>query len=269
MTDSCQSQIRSSQSIIVTHRDNGCSIVTLNRPEKRNCISMAMWRDLITIFGELGNDRSVRVIILTGAGGHFSAGADISEFDKFRNDANAAELYESEALQALVAIRNCQKPTIAVISGACVGGGCSLALACDLRVADKTARVGITAARIGIVYTQAEIELLLSAVSLSDAKRIMFTGALFSGEDAFEMKLVNMVSNDAASEAASICRSIAENAPLSVVGAKCILNAVSAGNSANHADEIERRIRDAAESEDYAEGRRAFAEKRHPRFKGI
>lgn len=254
--------------IVIEHRDNGCCLVMLNRPEKRNCVSMAMWRELTKIFTELENDASVRVISLTGAGGHFSAGADISEFDELRNDAKAAEIYEAVSVETLRVIRDCQKPTIAVISGVCVGGGCSLALACDLRIANKTARLGITAARIGIVYSQAEIELLLAAVGLSTAKRIMFTGSLFGIEDGFEMGLVDFVSDDAISEAASLSSSIAENAPLSVMGAKYILNALSGGNSSAHAHEIAHRIRNAAESEDYAEGRRAFAEKRRPSFKG-
>ena len=254
--------------IVIKHSDSGCCTVTLNRPSKRNCVSLSMWGDLEKIFHTLNADRSVRTIILTGAGGHFSSGADISEFEKLRNDPKTAEQYESVAERALLAIRHCSKPTIAAISGVCVGGGCSLALACDLRIADRTARIGITASRIGIVYSQLELTLLLSAVSLTNAKRIMFIGEIFPAELAHQIQLVNELADDSISKAIAISNQIAENAPLSVSGAKFILSALHSGHAASQAGEIARRVSEAVESHDYTEGRRAFSEKRRPRFSG-
>jgi enoyl-CoA hydratase/carnithine racemase len=254
--------------ITIEHRESGSCTVMFNRPAKRNCISLAMWEDLGNLFADLDVNRSVRTIILTGAGGHFSSGADISEFESLRNKPEIAEEYEAAAERALQAIYRCSKPTIAAVSGVCVGGGCSLALACDIRIADRSARVGITASRIGIVYGQFELTLLLSAVSLANAKRIMFTGEIFPAERAHELQLVSDLTDDPLSKAKSISDQICQNAPLSISGAKFILSALHSGEIAKQSTEITRRIREAVESEDYVEGRRAFAEKRPPRFTG-
>jgi len=268
MTNSSEFTIDRTQEIVVDQRDTGLCVVTLNRPSKRNCVSLSMWADLEKIFRALDADPSVRIVILTGAGGHFSSGADISEFETLRDKPDIAEEYECVAERALLAVYRCSKPTIAAISGVCVGGGCSLALACDMRIADRTALIGITASRIGIVYSQLELTLLLSAVSLTNAKRIMFTGEIFPAERALEMQLVTELTEDLSSRAISVSEQIAENAPLSVSGAKFILSALHSGDAANQTGEITRRIREAVESHDYGEGRRAFSEKRRPRFRG-
>src|SRR5438270_151090 len=126
--------------------EGGLAAVTLDRPAKRNAVTLAMWRRLRDIFDGLGRDPDIRAIVLAGAGGH------IAEFATVRDTVAAGAEYERAGEAALLAVRDCAKPTIAQLSGYCVGGGAALALACDFRVADGTARMGIPAARLGIVY---------------------------------------------------------------------------------------------------------------------
>src|SRR6185312_10744513 len=118
---------------------NGIAVVTLNRPQKRNAVSLDMWLALGDIFTDLGARDDARVVILTGAGGNFCAGADISEFPQVRFDVESGRAYEQAGEVATLAIRDCRKPTIAAISGYAIGGGCGLALSCDFRVADRSA----------------------------------------------------------------------------------------------------------------------------------
>src|SRR5919205_352339 len=159
-----------SQEDILVARAGGVATVTFNRPEKRNACSLATWRRLGALFRELGEEAPVRSVILTGAGGHFCAGADISEFEMVRADAKAAEEYEHAGEAAMLAIRDCPKPVIAQISGSCVGGGLALALVCDFRIADESARMGIPAARLGLVYSLIETRSLVNAAGPINAK---------------------------------------------------------------------------------------------------
>jgi len=247
----------------------GVAVVTLNRPEKRNAVSLEMWRALGRLFGELNKRDDVRVIILNGAGDNFCAGADISEFSKVRFDAESGRIYEEAGEFATLAIRDCGKPTIAAISGYALGGGCGLALACDFRIADRSARVGITAARLGIVYGTLDCELLYRQVGLANAKRVLFSGQHFAIEDCVAMGLVDIVATESALAAAqAYAATIAANAPLSVAGSKLILEAIAAGAAEACKMEIAEVIDHAMKSSDYREGAQAFIEKRRPNFTG-
>jgi enoyl-CoA hydratase/carnithine racemase len=247
----------------------GIAIVTLNRPEKRNAVSLAMWRELGHLFLELNARDDVRVIIMTGAGDNFCAGADISEFSEVRHDAESGQIYEAAVEATHLAIRDCGKPTIAAISGYAVGGGCGLALACDFRIADRTARMGITAARLGIVYSTLECDLLYRQVGLANAKRVLFSAQHFPIDDCVAMGLVDMVVADPALVAArAYAATIASNAPLSVAGSKLILEAIAGGTAKGRKQEIDKVIDRAMTSADYREGAKAFAEKRQPNFTG-
>lgn len=247
----------------------GVAVVTLNRPKKRNAISLLMWRNLSDLFSTLTARSDVRVIILAGADGNFCAGADISEFSKVRFDAESGRIYEEAGEAATLAILNCRKPTIAAISGYAIGGGCGLALACDFRIADRSARMGITAARLGIVYGTLDCELLYRQVGLSNAKRILFSGEHFAIDECVAMGLVDMVATDTAIAAAQDwAAAIALNAPLSVAGSKLILEAIAAGTAEARKQEIIGVIDHAMTSADYREGAQAFVEKRRPNFTG-
>jgi enoyl-CoA hydratase/carnithine racemase len=257
------------QTITTAVDGGGVAVVTLNRPEKRNAVSLEMWRGLGRLFTELNARDDVRAIILTGAGDHFCAGADISEFSKVRHDVASGRIYEEDGEAASLAIRDSNKPTIAAISGYAIGGGCGLALACDFRIADRTARMGITAARLGIVYGILDCELLYRQVGLANAKRVLFSGQHFAIDDCVAMGLVDIVAPASARETAhAYAASIAANAPLSVAGSKLILEAIAAGTARARKDEIAGVIDHAMTSADYREGATAFVEKRAPKFAG-
>lgn len=254
--------------IIVTE-EAGVAVVTLNRPAKRNAVSLAMWRELSRLFQELGGRAEVRAVILTGAGGHFCAGADISEFATVRADAEMGRAYEAAADAATLAIRDCPRPTIAAISGYAMGGGCGLALACDFRVADRSARMGIPAARLGIVYGPLDCSLLLRQVGLANAKKVLYSGRAFDIDACAAMGLVDMIAADGALDGAqAMAAELSANAPLSIAGAKLVLEALAAGTAEARAAEIDACIARAMDSADYREGARAFVEKRQPQFSG-
>src|SRR5262245_1515296 len=257
------------QDIVVSCETSGIATVTLNRPGKRNAVSLAMWRRLGAIFDELGGRDDVRAVILTGAAGHFCAGADISEFAQVRADAQSGRIYEAVNEAATLALRDCSKPTIAAISGYGMGGGCALALACDLRVGDDSTRMGIPAARLGVVYGELDCALLYRQVGLANAKRVLFTGRAFAAGECLAMGLLDTVAADAAlAGARALADEIVGNAPLSLGGSKLILEALSAGTVAKRGKEISDLIEAAMNSMDYREGARAFMEKRRPVFTG-
>jgi enoyl-CoA hydratase/carnithine racemase len=261
--------VETAQDIVVSAEKNGVATVLLNRPSKRNAVSLAMWRRLGGLFTELSARPDVRAVILTGAGGHFCAGADISEFASVRADASSGRAYEAVNEAASMALRDCSKPTIAAISGYGMGGGCALALACDMRVGDATTRMGIPAARLGVVYGELDCALLYRQVGLANAKRVLYSGRAFDAKECLSMGLVDVLSPGAAIEGAHVLAAeMAENAPLSLTGHKTILEAIAAGTAAERHGEIGALIEGSMNSADYREGARAFLEKRKPAFTG-
>lgn len=260
---------QTAEPIRVTIENDGVTTVTIDRPEKRNAVSLAMWRRLGDVFTELAKDDRVRVVVLTGAGGHFSAGADISEFGEVRNTAEAGRIYEVAGEHATLSIRDFPKPTIAAAHGVTVGGGCGLALSCDLRVGDATTRMGIPAARLGIVYGTLDCSLLERQVGLATAKLVLCSGRIFPATDCVRMRLIDIAAEGPALETAhALAREFAGNAPLSLQGAKVVLEAVARGEADAREDEIKAVLDRAIKSADYREGARAFMEKRKPRFTG-
>jgi enoyl-CoA hydratase/carnithine racemase len=255
--------------ILVSEDKPGIAVVTLNRPRKRNAISFAMWERLGTLFTGFAGRPDVRIVILTGAGGNFSAGADITEFPAMRSDPDATRRYSKAGHAATVAIRDLPQPTIAAAHGFCVGGGCGIALACDLRVGDPTTQMGIPAARRGIVYSVVDTELLLRTVGLARAKLVLYSGDIFPVERCREMGLLDEVCGDGALNGAlALAGDLAERAPLSQRGAKITLEAIARNEIAARLDAIMAAQRRAADSEDYREATRSFIEKRPPVFTG-
>lgn len=249
--------------------EDGVATVTLNRPRKRNAVSLAMWRRIETSFVDLGKNSSVRVVILTGAGGNFCAGADISEFGEVRSDIESGRAYEEATESATIAIRDFPLPTIAAVSGYGVGGGCGLALACDFRVGDPSTRMGIPAARLGIIYSALDCSLLYRAVGLAGAKRVLFTGRYFPLDLCIEMGLIDSAhAEDALTGAREMAEELKANAPLSLRGSKLVLDALDAHQLQEKEPSIHALIDTALESADYKEGARAFLEKRSPVFVG-
>ena len=255
---------------IVVVAEGGIVTVTINRAAKRNAVSLAMWRRLAEIFSGLSRRKGARAVILTGAGGHFSAGADISEFATVRADATMGRNYEAIADGATRTVRDCPLPTVAAVSGYALGGGCGLALACDFRLGDATTQMGIPAARLGNVYGPLDCSLLLRQVGLANAKRILYSGRAFGLDECRRVGLVDMVAEQgsALSAARAFAADLSQSAPLSISGAKLVLEALTSGTADARADEIDAFIARALDSADYREGAAAFTEKRRPRFRG-
>jgi enoyl-CoA hydratase/carnithine racemase len=254
---------------VLVSGSDGIITVALNKPAKRNAVSFAMWRRLGDLFAGFRERADIRVVILTGTEGHFSAGADISEFPEMRGSAEAARAYGEAGRVATLAIRDLPQPTIAAAHGYCVGGGCGLALACDIRVGDPTSRMGIPAAKRGIVYSVLDTENLMLAVGLSRAKLVLFSGRVFPSDECRTMGLLDEVSEAGALQGAhALARELADRAPLSQRGAKITMAAIARGEVARRAAEIAEAQRLAAASSDYREATQSFLEKRRPVFRG-
>jgi enoyl-CoA hydratase/carnithine racemase len=255
--------------ILVDRSEPEVATVTLNRPERRNALSLAMWTELGRIFADLSTDASVRAVILTGAGGAFSAGADISEFPAVRATVEDGHTYEAAANGCQVAIASCTKPTIAAISGPCFGGGVGLALSCDFRVADPSAYFAIPAARLSNVYGIVETRALFDAVGLAVAKEVLFTGRRYNADEALRLGLATHAAQGTALQgAADLAKSMSGSAPLTIKGAKIVLEAISRNETAQRKHTIEKIMDEAMASADYREGVAAFAAKRDPQFRG-
>jgi enoyl-CoA hydratase len=251
--------------------DDGVGIVTLNNPEKRNAMSLEMWEGLGNALTELRDDPGARVVVLVGAGDKaFVSGADISQFEKTRHNAEASAEYSkrSEAQRALLG--NYPKPTIACIRGFCLGGGMQVAMLTDIRIAAENSQFGIPAARLGIAYGYDGLRHLVSLVGPSWARLIMYTGMRIDSAEALRIGLVDRVLPDGElwNATMDIARTISGNAPLAIQAAKITIAQVLKDPDKRDMEAIKAIGTACMDSEDFKEGRRAFMEKRKPQFKG-
>ena len=256
---------------ILVERTGRTATVVFNRPHVRNAFNLAMWTALPEVVDGLARDPAVRAIVFRGAGEEaFASGADISEFRENRKDRATADAYNARTEAAYHAIETCPKPTVAMIYGYCMGGAVATAMACDLRFAADTAKFAIPAARLGIVYGLHSVKRLVSLVGPAAAKDILFSGRTFDAAEALGLGFVNRVLPAAglASFTADYLARVADNAPLSVRGAKLVVEAVVEDGGVAGRAEIERLQLETFESEDYREGTTAFLEKRRPTFRG-
>ena len=254
---------------LLEKKDGAVGWIVFNNPERRNAVSLDMWQAIPPALAKLEADADVRVIVLTGAGDKaFVSGADISQFEKQRSSEEAVKRYEEigEAAQARLAA--CEKPMIAMIRGYCLGGGLNIANSCDLRIAAEDARFGIPAAKMGLGYRASSMKKLVDTVGAPFAREIMITARQFNAAEALHMGLVHRVVpvSDLESVTKKYCEDIAANAPLTMRAAKRIIREVSKKDY--DAAACDAWVKECFASEDYAEGRRAFMEKRKPRFRG-
>ncbi|MCF3934489.1 enoyl-CoA hydratase-related protein [Acuticoccus sp. M5D2P5] len=255
--------------LIVERASDTTALVTINRPDQRNALTLAMWVRLAEIFEALAERSELRAIVLTGAGGAFCAGANIKEFDTVRATNDDALHYAAMVDRATVAITRCPKATYAAVSGPCFGGGVGVAVACDFRIADTSAYFAITASRLSIVYGIEETRALYHTVGLVAAKEMLFSGRRYHAEDALRIGLVSEISEGEALPAAiAAADELAGCAPLSIAGTKIVLEALTEGETAEREERMSVAVERAVTSEDYREGRAAFAEKRRPHFTG-
>jgi enoyl-CoA hydratase len=256
---------------IISRREGGIGHLVFNNPEKRNAVSLDMWQAVEAALEAFADDDEVRVVVLSGAGGKaFVSGADISKFEDERASAEAVAHYNATTARIYGRLNAFAKPTIAQITGSCVGGGVALAVCCDLRICGESSRFGIPAARLGLGYGFAGLERLINVVGPAFAKEMFFTARLFSAAEAYEMGLVNRVAPDDRVESyvAEYAGAIAGNAPLTVGSVKAIVGEVLKDPEARDLAKCEELVRRCFASRDYVEGRRAFLEKRPPRFIG-
>jgi enoyl-CoA hydratase/carnithine racemase len=257
---------------ILLTAEGGVATVTFNRPGQRNAVDYEGWLRLIRIADELKGDPSVKVVVFRGAGdAAFSAGADIKDFERYRNNSSDAKIYADAFDGALDAVEALPKPTISMIRGFCVGGGCEFAMATDIRIADETGRFGIPVARLGILVGYREMRRLVHLVGPGNASDILMTARLLDAQEAFRMGLVSrLVSSEEIEEVThELANEMVPLAPLTQSRHKRILQTVLRNPSLNRLTPEEEHLPFANfDSEDFQEGRRAFLERRKPIFKG-
>lgn len=244
--------------------------ITLSNAARRNAISVAMWRALRTYFEDLSCDTSIRCVIVRGAGGHFSGGADIEEFPAERSSLVALRHYHEEIIApALSALTHCIHPMVAAIEGMCVGGGLEIAGRCDLRISAKSAKLGVPITRLGFPMAPDELAGLLGLVGPAIALELLLEGALLGAEEARLKGLVTRVVADAklTIEVQATAERIARGAPLAARSNKSLIRRLSAvAQALTPAERAEAFAY--ADSHDHREGVAAFLEGRAPTFLG-
>ncbi|MGC0367338.1 enoyl-CoA hydratase [Rhodococcus sp. 27YEA15] len=252
---------------LIATTSRGVATIVLNNPERRNALSRSMMDGIVQVLQQIHADGSTRVIVFRGAGGRaFAAGADLTAFAGA--GAEESNSIESAYANMLASVRDTSVPTIALIEGACLGGGLELALATDLRYAAETSTLGIPAARIGLAFPG--IEPLASLVGSARAAELLFTARRIDGAEAFEFGLVNRVVDDESLHRTvdEIAGTIAENAPLAVKSTKIALREIRNCAAERDVRRLEESVRVCMNSEDFVEGRTAFFERRAPHFTG-
>ncbi len=250
--------------------EDGIGSLVFDHEARRNAITGEMWDAIPEAVQTLEAAEQVRVVVMRGAGDvAFVSGADISEFEHSRSGAAAVE-YDQRNARAFGALSQLRKPLIALIHGFCVGGGCAIALTADLRYCAQDAAFAVPAARLGLGYHAGGLETLVSVVGQAAAREIFFTARRFHAAEALQLGLVNAVlpKPELDAHVLQVARQIAENAPLTLASAKFILGQLGKTPGARDHEAIEASIRACYESADYAEGVRAFLEKRPAAFEG-
>ena len=254
---------------ILVSNDDNISTVTLNQPDKLNALNRSAWQELADVFTELNGLGLVRCIIVRGAGGKaFSAGADISEFADERCNVAQATTYGSIVEGAINTIIEGPHPTIALVEGACVGGGLEIACACDIRICGESSRFGIPVSRLGLTMAYPELQALLSVVASPVAKEILFSGELFGAHRAAAVGLVNRVVADdlVQQETYALAARVVKGAPLVNRWHKKFIRRLA--DSKPLADEEVHESYKAFGTKDFRRGYRAFLGKTDPDFEG-
>ncbi|MFC2003107.1 enoyl-CoA hydratase/isomerase family protein [Chloroflexota bacterium] len=256
------------QEVLLVSKEEGICTLTINRPERRNALTLEVYTQLVEALRAAGEDGQTKVVVLRGAGTQaFSSGYEIPQL------ATSSEPQDKSPLEeTMLAIETCPVPVVAMIYGYCIAAGFGLAVSCDLRLAADNARLGVTAANLGVVYLASGLLRFIDVVGVSVTKELLYTGRLIDAERAREIKLVNQVvpADQLATVTCDLAREIADNAPLSVRGTKAIISSLLdyQALSRETREEFLALRKQAFDSEDLQEGKRAFAEKRKPIFKG-
>jgi len=254
---------------ILLARDGAIATVTLSSPERLNALSLPMWEKLGEIMIGLDADETLRCVVLRGAGEKaFGAGADISEFETTRANSTLAKVYGQRVERAMVAISVCRHPTVAMIHGACVGGGLLVASRCDIRIAGESARFGVPVKKLGLVESHTEMQGMLDLMGTANGLELILEGRIWGAREAYEKGLVNRVVPDAEVERETLATAqrIAEGAPLVARWHKKFARRLADPRPLTEAEREEAFA--CFDTEDFQEGRAAFLAKRAPQFKG-
>lgn len=256
---------------MIARTDGAIGHVIFNNPERHNAVSLEIWDALDVILQHYETDDTIRVVVLSGAGGKaFVSGADISKFESERASQEAVARYNSRVKAVYERIERFPKPTIAMINGHCIGGGLNLAVCCDLRMCSDNAKFAMPAAKLALGYPYHAIQRLMHIVGPGAAKRLMFTAKSIDADTALRIGLVQDVfaSDQLETQVNEMATTIAANAPLTIGAMKFIATQVMESDPAKRdlqrCDDL---VAACFASEDYIEGRTAFMEKRKPIFK--
>lgn len=255
---------------LIYEKEGGMSIVTLNRPDQLNSLNIRLKEEISQLFHEIEKDPDIKVVILTGGMKAFCAGSDIKERLTFKMTATEFYLFQQKTHECFGRIENLGIPVIAAISGLAVGGGCELALVCDLRIASETSRFGLPEVKIGMIPAGGGTQRLTRLIGITKAKEMLFTGDLIDAQEAYRLGLVNKVVpvDRLLEETKGVARKLSERPPLAIKLAK---RAVQIGVQLDLTSALEYEALCASVlsvSEDFDEGLKAFSEKRKPVFKG-
>ena len=240
--------------------------LTIDRPDKRNAMTAAMWAGLPGVLAGLAEDRDVRVLVVTGAGPSFCAGADIADLLSGPDPADPMADVRRDNLAAQAALRNFPKPTVAMIRGHCIGGGVEIAVSCDLRFTDPTGVFGVTPAKVGVVYTPSSTKALIDLVGPAMTKYLLFSGELLDAPTALRAGLVDQLvsAEDLETEVHRFADVLASRSALSQRATKEVVAALTAGGDGE--DVAARWYPETIARGELAEGVSAFADRRPPRF---
>lgn len=252
---------------IYLDRSGPHAVLRLNRPDKRNALNLGMWQRMIELLAEAEADPSIRLLIVTGEGKAFAAGADITEMQAVFKDPAMAETIAEVTYQSQKALHRFPKPTIAMIRGACVGGGCGIALCCDLRFADTSAKLGITPGKLGLIYSLADTRRLVDAVGPSTAKDILYTGRILGADEAKDISLIDRLyaEGELEAEVHAFADQVCSASQFSAESTKRIVHMIQDG-AIDDTPETRALFVESFAGADFNEGFTAFTEKRTPDF---
>lgn len=256
---------------LLIKKEGAIGRIVISNPKKLNAMTLAMWQEIPKVLKQLDEDSAVRVIVIMGDGDKsFISGADISQFDGLR-DAEEAQLAFNRAVkEAYEAPILCSKPVIACIQGLCYGGGLGFAAACDIRICSDDSTFRMPAARLGLAYPLDGVKRFMDIIGAANTADIFLSARPFNAVQALQMGFVSQVHpfEQFESLTSTYIQMVSENAPLTMTAAKSAINHFLKGPSEGDVSQINVLIESCYSSEDYSEGRKAFAEKRTPQFKG-
>ncbi|MDB5595177.1 MAG: enoyl-CoA hydratase [Hyphomicrobiales bacterium] len=251
--------------------ENGLARLTIDQPARLNAMSFDMWSSLPGLVARAEADPAVRAIVVAGGGDRaFCSGADISQFGEKRSGEGAVAAYDTAVSAGLAALAGGAKPSVALVRGICFGGGMALALSCDLRLVAEGARFRIPAARLGLGYAFSNIEMMVRRLGPGPAADILLSARAFAADEALRLGVATKVwtQEEFAAGSADYLAGLAANAPLTLAAITLALRQLARPERLRDEALVDRAVAACFASYDYAEGRRAFAEKRAPVFKG-